>query len=550
MAEATAAPVGTGDVPGLLRRAAAAHRAGRLIEAEQHCRAVLAAEPGNVDAQFLLAGVAAAAGRPAAAIELLREAIARNPGRVEFHGNLGAVLGRLGRLDEAIDCFRAAISLNSAAAAGHLALGNALQAKGDLDGAIASFRNAAVAEPRNPVALVNLGNALRAAGRLDGAAASLREAVRLNANLAEAQHNLGVVLFAQGHLAEAETAFRAALRLRPDSQLSFRQLALVLIAAGRLDEAARFLVLPVREFRRPGAAAGEAATFRQSNRVKLQHDADQLSYLVDRQLLPNSLSAVAAEYRALVAQIRDDSTFEIVPQAWPRLADHYNRLIHLRDAPARPEGALSRDWDGAVVERDYRAHAPGFTWFDGLLTPAARQELWRFCVESTIWFQMTFKNEVSATLFNGFCCPLLLQIAKELRQRLPGLLGSQPLSLAWAYKYCGPFSGLGPHADDGAVAVNFWLTPDEANEDPERGGLVIWDKLVSDDYLRRDRATQARMIQSLIQEPGATAVTVPYRCNRAAVFDGMIAHSTDQFRFKDGYENRRINVTLLYGRTD
>jgi hypothetical protein len=305
----------------------------------------------------------------------------------------------------------------------------------------------------------------------------------------------------------------------------------------------------VRAQRRPGAA-GDSPTFRQTNRVKLQHDADQLSHLVERQLAPASLADVIAEHRALLAQLRDDRTFEITPAVWPRLAAQHNRLLHLRASPARPEGALSTGWDAAAVEHDYRAHAPGFTWFDGLLTPAARLELWRFCVESTIWFQMTFKNEVSATLFNGFCCPLLLQIAQELRRRLPGLLGGHPLSLAWAYKYCGPFSGLGPHADDGAVAVNFWLTPDEANEDPARGGLVIWDRLVPEHYLRRDRAAQAEMIQSVIDEPGATAVTVPFRCNRAAIFNGMIVHSTDAFRFKDGYENRRINVTLLYGRTD
>jgi tetratricopeptide (TPR) repeat protein len=549
MTDQSAAQAGPGDVPGLLRRAAAAQQAGRLAEADQLCRTVLATQPGNADAQFLLAGVAAAAGRPAVAIDLLQQAIARNPARADFHGNLGAILGRLGRLDEAIECFRAAIRLDPAAAAGHLALGNALQAKGDLEGAIASFRAGAAAQPGNPIAHVNLGNVLRAAGRLDESAVSLREALRLNANLPEAQHNLGVVLFTQGHLAEAEAAFRAALRLKPDSQLAFRQLALVLIAARRLDEAARFLIEPVRALRHPGAA-GDSAAFRQTTRVKLQHDADQLSYLVERQLAPGSLADVIAEHRALLAHVRDDRTFEITPAAWPKLAAQHNRLLHLRASPARAEGALSTDWDGTAVERDYRAHAPGFTWFDGLLTPAARLELWRFCVESTIWFQMTFKNEVSATLFNGFCCPLLLQIAQELRQRLPGLLGSHPLSLAWAYKYCGPFSGLGPHADDGAVAVNFWLTPDEANEDPVRGGLVIWDRLVPEHYLRRDRAAQAQMIQSFIGEPGATAVTVPYRCNRAAIFNGMIVHSTDAFRFKDGYENRRINVTLLYGRTD
>jgi len=545
MAEPTAA---TDDLAGLLRRAAAAHQAGRLAEAEQHCRTVLAKQPGNADAQFLLAGVAAAAGRPAIAIDLLRQAIAHHPERADLHGNLGALLGRLGRLDEAIACFRTAIRLDPGAAAGHLALGNALQARGDLEAAIASFRGGTEAEPRSAPAHANLGNALRTAGRLDEAAASLREAARLDPTLPETQHNLGVVLFTQGHLSEAEAAFRAALRLRPDSQLTFRQLAVLLIAAGRLDEAARFLIEPVQDFRRPGGA-GTAATFRQTNRVKLQHDIDQLAYLVDHDAAPRQLVDVLADYRALLAQVRDDKTFEIAPAAWPRLVAHYNRLINLRETPLRPEGALG-DWDGAAVERDYRSNAPGFTWFDGLLTSAARQDLWRFCVESTIWFQMTFKNEVSATLFNGFCCPLLLQIARELRERLPALLGRHPLSLAWAYKYCGPFSGLGPHADDGAVAVNFWLTPDDANEDRERGGLVIWNKLVPEHYLRRDRGAQATMIQSLIDEPDASAVTVPYRCNRAAIFNGMIAHSTDAFRFKDGYEHRRINVTLLYGRTD
>jgi hypothetical protein len=25
------------------------------------------------------------------------------------------------------------------------------------------------------------------------------------------------------------------------------------------------------------------------------------------------------------------------------------------------------------------------------------------------------------------------------------------------------------------VNVNFWITPDDANLDPERGGLIVWD---------------------------------------------------------------------------
>jgi tetratricopeptide (TPR) repeat protein len=46
---------------------------------------------------------------------------------------------------------------------------------------------------------------------------------------------------------------------------------------------------------------------------------------------------------------------------------------------------------------------------------------------------------------------------------------------------------------------------------------------------------------------GTQAVTVPYRANRAVVFDSDLFHETDVMRFRDGYLNRRINVTLLYG---
>ncbi len=42
-------------------------------------------------------------------------------------------------------------------------------------------------------------------------------------------------------------------------------------------------------------------------------------------------------------------------------------------------------------------------------------------------------------------------------------------------------------------------------------------------------------------------MSVPYRANRAVIFDSNLFHETDRPRFKDGYLNRRINITLLYG---
>jgi hypothetical protein len=98
------------------------------------------------------------------------------------------------------------------------------------------------------------------------------------------------------------------------------------------------------------------------------------------------------------------------------------------------------------------------------------------------------------------------------------------------------------------VNVNFWITPDEANLDPEGGGLVIWDIAapLEWDFAKMNNDQQA--IRDFMADHGAKPIRVPYRQNRAVIFDSDLFHETDTIRFKDGYLNRRINITMLYGR--
>jgi len=49
---------------------------------------------------------------------------------------------------------------------------------------------------------------------------------------------------------------------------------------------------------------------------------------------------------------------------------------------------------------------------------------------------------------------------------------------------------------------------------------------------------------------GANTVTVPYRENRALMFHSNLFHASDCFTFREGYRNRRMNVTLLFGDRD
>ena len=55
-------------------------------------------------------------------------------------------------------------------------------------------------------------------------------------------------------------------------------------------------------------------------------------------------------------------------------------------------------------------------------------------------------------------------------------------------------------------------------------------------------------IRDFLARTGAKSVTVPHRANRAVIFDLDLFHETDKIRFKEGYLNRRINVTMLHGR--
>ena len=105
------------------------------------------------------------------------------------------------------------------------------------------------------------------------------------------------------------------------------------------------------------------------------------------------------------------------------------------------------------------------------------------------------------------------------------------------------------HADAAAVNVNFWITPNEANRNPESGGLVVWNKEAPDDwdFTEYNNDINKPKIQAFLEESGAQPITIPYRENRAVIFNSNLFHETDVIEFRDSYEDRRINVTFLYG---
>jgi hypothetical protein len=79
---------------------------------------------------------------------------------------------------------------------------------------------------------------------------------------------------------------------------------------------------------------------------------------------------------------------------------------------------------------------------------------------------------------------------------------------------------------------------------------VVWDAPAPLDWDLAKYNDDPAAARDFLARAGARSVTVPHRGNRAVIFDSDLFHETDRIAFKDGYLNRRINVTLLYGRRE
>ena len=188
-----------------------------------------------------------------------------------------------------------------------------------------------------------------------------------------------------------------------------------------------------------------------------------------------------------------------------------------------------------------------------LLASSGRREealegLRRFCRASTMWRRPYRHGYLGAMPEFGFACPLLAQIADELHTVFPNVIGEHSLRFLWGFKYDSHLSGIPMHADQAAVNVNFWIAPEDANRDPASGGLKIWPVKPPPDWNFDRYNKDEAAIRAFLAEAGAEPMVIPHRANRAVVFDSDLFHETDHIDFAGGYLNRRINVTMLYGR--
>tara|TARA_R110000868_G_scaffold11116_10_gene54513 strand:- start:4513 stop:5844 length:1332 start_codon:yes stop_codon:yes gene_type:complete len=422
---------------------------------------------------------------------------------------------RAGRMSAAESAYRAALQLDPAHPGAQNNLGVLVARRGDAAGALDIFDRLLASEPGYASAHFNRGNALRALNR---------------------RH-------------EAIEAFRIVAALEPDHYDAHRALGFLWLAVGdrdrSMDHFARTYALRRGEDRT--GIANES--LRTANRSKLQHDAALFRHLPPRVRDGGRFELLARIYDSVAADLPDSDTVVALSDAQlETLGPDYNAPLHHVDMPELPGGAVNPGLDPAAIAQNYRDTAPGLAWFDGLLTPKALALLRRALTESTIWHDFTHIGGYVATyLEDGLASPLFLQIADEFRGLLPDLLGPHPLTQAWAFKGLRGDQPIDVHADDAAISLNFWITPESANRNADAGGLVVYREAPPRDWPIVDYDADRARIRSFLDTHGDSAVRVPYGENRAVLFDSRLFHGSDAPDFAPGYENHRVNITMLFG---
>jgi Flp pilus assembly protein TadD len=493
-------------------------------------------------------GIARRSGDQHEAIDALARIAVLCPTDPGAHGNLAMELAASGRHAEAIEVFRNALRLDPANAAGHAALGHALKQEGRFRAALVAYRRAVELAPDTLEALEALGVALAEAGNADEATAVFHRALVIDDRAISVHFNLGIALVNLERWDDAAAEFQRCLALDPLHPDAVFNLGMIALNQGRPDDA-------LMQFRRATAMHHEMRRrFDRNDQImpfRLLHEHQQAEYLASRGLLPPTREIWRQALAELWARHADQPRTEPIRVSLAdrgRLSPSYNDVVYDGGSCPRLPTVLNPDLDFAAIEDSYFSTRPEIVVIDDLLAPEALAAFRKFCLEATVFKKSFAPGYLNSLLYSGFATPLLMQLTEEFRARLPRIFEPHRLHLAWGIKYDSRLRGIPLHADFAAVNVNFWLTPDEANLDPESGGLIVWDRESPSDWPFQEYNVAGPRVRTYLAQSEATAIRIPYRANRAVVFNSALFHETDAIRFRDTYEDRRVNVTLLYGR--
>ena len=473
-----------------------------------------------------------------------------DPNHVEAHYNLGLVFQKFREFNKAKDFYQKAIQIKPDYIEAHNNLGLMFRELDDLKNAKRCYQKAIQIDSNYVNAIFNLGVVFRELGEFQKAINCYQKVIKIKPNFAKVHNNIGNVFKKMGKDDKAINHFERALKLNPnsiDAQVNISNVYISQLV--NLKNAVNASHKALKMYQEKSQFINQSIPL-----YRLKHDMQQAEYLS----LKNHKLVGINEFIKISNQIlnRRENT-ESNNSSYKKILlnnDEINFLLPFYKAnyiyqTSRISGGYinpNKNWKN--IEDEYFNSSNQIIYIDNFLSIQAVKELRKFCLKSKIWIEEKRNKYLGSYSDKGFISPVHLQIAIELRNKLPRLFGKHRLGRFWAYKYDSSLGeGINIHADFALINLNFWITPDEFNNDKNAGGLRVYDTPAPKDWTFQKYNVRAEEIYKFLKENKVNCTNIPYKFNRAVLFNSDYFHETDKINFKDEYEARRINITYLFG---
>jgi len=288
---------------------------------------------------------------------------------------------------------------------------------------------------------------------------------------------------------------------------------------------------------------------------KLKHDIEQANYLNSKNYKINGIDEFIKIGDEILGREENEEDKNNYSKKILLNNDEINSLLpylkknHTYQTKTISGSCINPNKNWLDVEDEYLNSANQIMYIDDFLSDEALIELREFSLVSKVWYKEYNNKYLGAFSDSGFISPIHLQIAVDLQQKLPKLFGPHKLVRFWGFKYDSTLGkGINVHADFAIHNLNFWITPDEYNNNKNSGGLKVYDAPAPDNWTFKSYNINGNKIHKFLKENNSNCTNVPYKFNRAVLFNSAYFHETDEIDFKNEYEGRRINNTYLFGR--
>jgi Tfp pilus assembly protein PilF len=485
-------------------------------------------------------------GKAEIAEELYKKILNQAPNHVNTQSNLGALYAQTGQTEKALDLLQSVVKNDSKHINANINLGVVFNRMAEYHKAIECHNRILKVDPNHADAYNNIAINYQQLGENDLAKSNFYKAIEIEPNHARAYNNLGILFGGLGEHEEATKLFKKALKIDPNFYGAQTNLSNTYI--NHPDK----IELSINESYK-ALSLHHIASKVYSHSVplfRLKHDVQQSEYLKLKGYKINGLNEFNEIGKEILSKnennelnndvsIKDSEAKAFLP---------FYKAQHIYDTNKILGDSLSSKNNWKKAEDDYVNSDNQIIYIDNFLSDEAIKELREFCLVSKVWIHQYDKKYLGAFAGSGFTSSLHLKIRKELQNKMPNLFGKYSSGKFWGFKYDTKLGdGIGIHADFANLNLNFWITPDEYNNDKNKGGIKVYDAPAPDSWSFHKYNSSAREIFAFLKEKKANCKTIPYKFNRAVLFNSAYFHETDDIDFKDGYESRRINVTYLFG---